>query len=84
MISLPPVEFTFGKYGVDVPFNIYMNGLAKWLLSQNIIGYCNGMELFVRPVGNMMAAMIEIDGWTGWMHIPIEVWEDYLDLRNRM
>lgn len=77
MIQLPPTEFTFGKYGTDIPFTISMsdNLLVKWYLKQDIIGYCDSMSVKIRPRIGCMAIMINIDDWQSWCHIPKEVFK---------
>jgi hypothetical protein len=69
--SLPPSEFTFGKYGLDIPFKIRMdkNSFIKWLSEQSIIGYCDAGVIPVRPRLNEIVIMIEIDDWQAWTHI---------------
>jgi hypothetical protein len=75
MIQLPPTEFTFGKYGLDIPFNIRMDDglLVDWLLDKTIIGYCNSLECKIRPRINQVAIMVEVDNWIAWTHIPIRI-----------
>ena len=83
MIQLAPIEFTFGRYGLGyIPWEVLKsdNGFIRWLLVQNIIGYCNSMECEIRPKVDEMAVMFEDEtGWQSWFHIPIDVWIRYLE-----
>lgn len=86
MISLPPTEFTYGKYGMDIiPWVILKttDNFVGWLLKQNIIGYCNSMEVEIRPRTDCMAVMFEEDNWQGWVHIPLDIWTHFLDVLKR-
>ena len=87
MIPLPPTEFTYGKYNADIPFDIYAGEFslfAKWLLTQNIIGYCKSEECEIRPRPEEMAVMFEKDEWQSWSHVPNDVWKLYLkQLKSR-
>lgn len=85
MLQLPPSEFTYGKYG-RCEFPTWdeiktTKNYNDWLLSQNIIGYCNSMEVEIRPRIDCMAIMFEDeDGQQGWNHIPITVWKGFINL----
>jgi len=86
MISLPPSEFTFGKYGAAIPFKLFIddNLLIEWLMKQNIIGYCDAMSIEIKPQKDCIAVMIEDeDNWQGWSHIPLRTWKHFLDILNR-
>ena len=81
MIQLPPTEFTYGRYSLgEVPFEALksFDTYVKWILKQNIIGFCNSIEIKVRPRGDSVAIMMEEDGWKQWCHIPLSIWEKYL------
>ena len=82
MIQLPPTEFTFRKYdGGTIPWSIAQKSTEEfitWLLSQNIIGYCNSMDCEILPRIDEIAVMFEIDEYQTWSHISIEVWNEYL------
>lgn len=80
MISLPPFEFTFGKYGTEAPFSIKLDedGWATWYVAKIIIGYCNSLDVEIRPRTDCMAVMIEEDGWQSWCHVPYSVWKKIL------
>ncbi|HDY66766.1 MAG TPA: hypothetical protein ENH85_03125 [Candidatus Scalindua sp.] len=81
MISLPPTEFTYGRYSLGiVPTEAWKSTdtYVKWILKQNIIGFCNSIEIEVRPRGDHVAIMIEEDGWQQWCHIPLSIWKKYL------
>ena len=80
MIQLPPTEFTYGKYGTDTPFSIKMDDKkwAEWYKQQNIVGYCNSMDVTIRPRSDEMAVMIEEDGWQSWCHVPHRVWKEII------
>lgn len=81
MRQLSPIEFTYGKYGtIVVPWATIKStaDYVKWLLEQNIIGYCNSLEIKIRPRTDNIAIMIEKDGWIGWCHILINTWKKYL------
>lgn len=87
MIAFPPTEFTFGKYGIDIIPWVTLkstDNFAAWLLNQNIIGYCNSMEVEIRPRPDCISVMFEDeDGWQGWTHIPTDVWTHFLDVLKR-
>lgn len=85
MVQLPPTEFSYSRYGtIILPWDVIKStaNYLKWLLAQNIIGYCNSMECEIRPRTNDMAVMFEIDGFYSWIHIPIHIWKQYLKQLN--
>jgi len=87
MVQLPPSEFTFGSYGwTKAPWDAIKStkGYTDWLLTQPIIGYCDGAIIEIRPRLNDMAVMFEDEEYKGWNHIPKEIWKIYLkQLKNQ-
>lgn len=86
MIQLPPMEFDFGNYGADLPFKAYMDGdmsIAKWMLTQDVVGYCDSRECEFRPTPEYICVMFQDDDWKSWSHVSKEVWKIYLDLLKR-
>lgn len=85
MIQFPSFEFTYGKYGSSIiPWKVIKSTEAyiKFLLSKNIIGYCKSIECKIRPRKDDMAVMFEIDDWQSWVHIPIDIWQKFLENEN--
>ena len=81
MIQLPPSEFTYSRYSLSLlPWAIIKSTATyfKWLLAQNIIGYCNSMDVRIRSRPDNMAVMLEEDGSQIWCHIPMDIWNEYL------
>jgi len=82
MIELPPSEFTFAKYGWDhASWDAISThqGYIDWLLTQPIVGYCDGAIIEVRQRPNDMAIMFDDDEYSGWVHIPKDVWKSYME-----
>ena len=88
MLQLPPSQFTYGKYGLDVPFRVLTDDKLHidWLLGQHIIGYCNSLGVEIRPRAGNMAVMFSFDDgdWEGWHHIPINVWNKFLEKKKEV
>jgi len=86
MVQLLPTEFTYGKYDMcNLPWDTIKStdSYIKWLLSQNIIGYCRSMECEIRPRPDDMAVMFEDeDYFQWWSHIPIDVFQKYLTYKK--
>ncbi len=83
MQLLPPTSFPFGKYeGLTIPYEVQkMNekDYLKWLDTQLIVGYIDGMSLEIRPRTDSYGVLIEDeDGYETWAHIPNDIWEKYL------
>lgn len=51
---------------------------ASWYVDQNIVGYCNSLDVEIRPRTNCMAVMIEEEGWQSWCHVSLLAWEKIL------
>jgi len=84
MIQLPPSEFTFGLYGWDAaPWSAIKTtkGYIDWLLTQPIIGYCDGAITEVRPRPDDIAVMFEDEDGKGWNHIPKEIWKKFVSVQ---
>jgi len=86
MVQLPPSEFTFGRYGgVSLPWDTIksLDNYLKWLLSQDIVGYCDSLEVGIRPRSDSMAVMFQgDDGWQSWVHVPMDVWKGFVEKFN--
>jgi len=84
MKQLPPSEFTYGKYNmITLPWAVIRttNNYITWILNQNIIGFCDSGECEIRPRPDEMAVMIEDaenNNYQYWIHIPKDVWKDFL------
>ena len=81
MIELPPSEFVYGRYGLsNLPWAVIRTTevYVKHLLAQNIIGYCDGALIEIRPRPDDMAVMFEDDGFEYWVHVPKDVWKVYM------
>lgn len=85
MNQLPPSEFTYGKYDMAaLPWATIRSTAAyyEYLLSLNIIGWCDSMECEIRPRPDDMAVMIEDeDGFQSWVHVPKDVWKEFMRRR---
>ena len=75
MKELPSQSFTFGNYGADIPFDVYMdkNRLLGWLKKQDIIGYSKAPSF--KHIEGHVAVMFEIDGSEYWSHIKKEIFD---------
>ena len=81
MREWPPSEFTYAKYGWDHASWEAISthqGYIDWLLTQPIVGYCDGAIIEVRPRPNDMAIMFDDGEYSGWAHIPKDVWKAFL------
>ena len=82
MRQLPPTEFKFGNYDSSlIPHKIFLAGtkeFAKWLETQEVIGYCKSEDVEIRPRPENYCVMIKEDDWKGWSHIPDFVFDRYL------
>lgn len=85
MVELPPSEFTYGKYGAQLPTWKDIKSTAsyiKWMLAQTVIGYCVSMECEIRPRPDDMSVMFEDeDGAQSWSHIPIDIFQNFLKVQ---
>lgn len=80
MVQLPPTEFTFGKYeGQLFSTEVFMDKtkFVAWLQEQNIVGYCDSLEVEIRPRPGNVAVMFEEDDYQTWCHIPNAIWQAY-------
>ena len=59
--ELPPTAFTFGNYGADIPFRVYVENdkLCKYLKEQEIIGYCKCPEF--KPLKDHVALLMIVE-----------------------
>lgn len=82
MTLLPPQEFTFTRYlSVILSWDSIKtteNYLAA-LMNLNILGYCDGADVEVRPRPDDYAVMFEQDEYQSWCHIPKDVFDKYLE-----
>ncbi|KKM13469.1 hypothetical protein LCGC14_1715930 [marine sediment metagenome] len=70
---------TFALYGWDhAPWST-TKGYIAWLLTQPIVGYCDGALVEVRPRPADMAVMFDNGDYSGWNHIPKDVWKDFME-----
>ncbi len=87
MIQLPPSEFTYGKYDmVPLPWATIRSTDAyyEYLLSLNILGYGDSMECEIRPRPDNMVVLFEDEhGFQAWMHVPKDVWAEYMKRRRQ-
>ncbi len=82
MVSLPPVEFTYGKYSAQILSweTIKSTGnYFKYLLSQNVVGYCDSILCEIRPRADDMAVMFEDEnGAQSWTHVPKDIMQGFI------
>lgn len=82
MVKLPPSSFPYERYdGATVPIDVHMMSTeeyVKWLQTQVIIGYLEGMELEIRPRTDSYGILIDDDGYETWAHVPNDIWEQFL------
>ncbi len=83
MQQLPPTAFPFGKYeGLTIPYEVQTmseKDYLKWLDTQVIIGYIDGMSLEIRPRTDSYGVLIaDEDDYETWAHVPNDIWEKYL------
>ncbi len=81
MQRLQPENFRYGNYGlVNLPFDTIKTteSYFKYILTLNIVGYCDGADTEIRPRPDDMAVMIDDDGFQTWIHIPKDVWKEYM------
>lgn len=85
MVQLPPSEFTYGRYDMmALPWAVIGSTDAYYehLLALNIIGYCDSMECEIRPRPDDVAVMFEDEnGYQSWVHVPKDVWVEYIRRR---
>ncbi len=88
MTQLPPTEFTFGRYDMwsgTLPWAVIKStaGYVTELLKLDIIGYCHGSEIEIRPRTDTYAVMIydEAEDFQGWCHVPEDVFKAYLETK---
>ena len=80
MRKLSPSQFPWSRYHAEtIPTHIRHSSKAtvRWLFEQNIIGYCDGMELEVRPSDIAVGVLIEVGSFETWAHLDDIVFEDY-------
>lgn len=68
MTELPPSQFTFGNYGwTHAPWAVIKTTKAyvDWLLTQPVVGYCDGALLEIRPRETEMAVMFDDGEYRG-------------------
>ena len=82
---LPPSEFTYARYDMmTLPWTAIRDkySYVAALLALNIIGYCDGAAVEVRPRTDDYAVMFaegEGDNYMTWAHIPIDIFDAYLE-----
>lgn len=85
MVRLPVSEFTYTNYNrVDLPWATIgsRDAYHKHLLSLNIVGYCDGGDLEIRPRPGCVAVMIEDEySYQSWVHVPKDVWAEFMRRR---
>lgn len=82
MTCLPPTEFTFGRWdAMNLSWEMIKThgNYIQVLLDLNIIGYCDGACVAVRPVADTYAVMFEEDHYQSWCHIPKDAFDIYLE-----
>ncbi len=80
--QLSPTEFTWIRY-LEVIFSwesikTTKNYIAT-LLAMDIVGYCDGAVIEIRPSPNYYAVMFETDNYQSWCHIPKKAFDAYLE-----
>lgn len=81
MIQLPPDEFIFSKYDrLLLPWATIgtTDAYYEYLLSQNIVGYCDSGECEIRPRPDVAVMFEDEDGCQSWVHVPKNVWGEYM------
>lgn len=78
---LQPCAFTYGKYGqIHLSWDTIKltKNYIDALLKLNIVGYCDGKDIEVRPRPDDMAVMFEDDdGFQSWVHVPKDIWKAF-------
>ena len=83
---LQPEAFTYGKYNLlNLSYNTIKStkDYIEYLLTLNIIGYCESENCTIRPRPDDMAVMIDDDGFETWIHIPKDVWKEFVKLPEK-
>lgn len=79
---LPPSEFTYTRYLAVIlsweSTKTHKNFITT-LLAMDIVGYCDGDALEIRPSPDYYAVMFEEDNYQSWCHIPKDVFDEYLE-----
>jgi len=74
--ELPPTAFTFGNYGADIPFGVFVDNkkLLKWIKENNPIGYSETPSF--KTIKGYVAVLFDLeeDG-EYWSHIPDWIFE---------
>ena len=81
---LPPSEFTYARYDMmTLPWEVIREKYSyiQALLDLNIIGYCDGAAVEVRPRTDDYAVMFydEEENYQSWAHVPMDIFDAYLE-----
>ena len=80
MKELSPGRFPWSRYEggtIPNPLRHSVSEQVKWLSKQNIVGYCEGLKLEVRPRDHAVGILIDDAGYETWAHLDIIVFEEY-------